>query len=160
MNENEKLIEKFYMSFKNSDPKSMIECYHEEIEFSDPAFPLLKGKQAKAMWAFLCQRKADPNDRSFENISANEKTGSAHWEAKYIFPKTGRKVHNKIDAKFEFKDGKIIKHIDSFDFWNWSSMALGPVGSILGWTPFFQSIVQSEAKKSLDEFIAANAEFR
>jgi len=39
-------------------------------------------------------------------------------------------------------------------------MALGPVGSILGWTPFFQSIVQSEAKKSLDEFIAANAEFR
>jgi hypothetical protein len=37
MNENEKLIEKFYMSFKNSDPKSMIECYHEEIEFSDPA---------------------------------------------------------------------------------------------------------------------------
>ena len=48
---------------------------------------------------------------------------------------------------------------NSFDFWNWSSMALGPVGSILGWTPFFQSIVQSEAKKSLDEFIAANGEY-
>ena len=102
MHPNEKLIEMFYTAFKNSDPKTMAECYHPDVEFSDPVFPYLKGKRAMAMWALLGQRKADPNDRWFENIRADDKTGSAHWEAKYKFPANGRPVHNKIDAKFEF----------------------------------------------------------
>ena len=60
MHPNEKLIEKFYTGFKNSDAQAMIDCYAPDVEFSDPVFPALKGKRAMAMWAMLGERKADP----------------------------------------------------------------------------------------------------
>ena len=160
MHPNHQLIEKFYTGFKNSDVASMLACYHPDVEFSDPVFPSLRGKRAKAMWAFLGQRRADPNDRTFNTVSADAKSGSAHWEAKYVFPATGRKVHNRIDARFEFQDGLIRRHVDTFDFWKWSGMALGPVGSLLGWTPFLQSKVRKQVGAKLDEFIAAHPEFQ
>ncbi len=160
MHDNEKLLEQFYTAFKNSDAKAMIACYHADVEFSDPVFPHLKGQRAKAMWAFLCQRRADPNDRMFDQIQANAQDGSAHWEAKYTLPQTGRRVHNKIDAKFQFKDGKILRHNDSFNLWRWSIMAFGPVGIVFGWTPFFKSKIQKTVRVQLDQFIEANPEFR
>jgi len=160
MNENERLIEKFYTGFKNSDSRAMIECYHADVEFSDPVFPYLKGNQAKAMWAMLTQRKAAPGERTFEKVRADEKTGSAHWEAKYLFPATGRPVHNKIDATFEFKDGKIVKHTDKFDFWKWSGMAMVPAGLLLGWNPILKMIIRRKVRKLLDEFIASHTEFQ
>jgi ketosteroid isomerase-like protein len=160
VHENEKLIERFYTGFKNSDSGAMIECYHPDVEFSDPVFPCLKGKSAKAMWAFLGQRRADPNDRTFGGICADAKQGSAHWEAKYVFPQTGRQVHNIIDAKFEFRDGKIIKHTDSFSFWKWSIMALGPVGVVLGWTPFLKTKIRKRLQNMLNEFVEAHPEFK
>ena len=160
MHDHAKLIEKFYTGFKNSDVASMLACYHPDVTFSDPVFPELRGKRAKAMWAFLGQRRADPNDRTFDNVTADANIGSAHWEAKYVFPQTGRKVHNRIDARFEFKDGLIHRHVDTFDFWKWSAMALGPAGLLLGWTPFLKSKVRKQVGAKLDEFIAAHAEFR
>ena len=42
--------------------------------------------------------------------------GSAHWEADYTFSATKRKVHNVVDARFELRDGLIVKHTDVFDF--------------------------------------------
>ncbi|WP_439151156.1 nuclear transport factor 2 family protein [Winogradskyella sp.] len=51
----------------------------------------------------------------YSNIKTNGNNASAHWEAFFTFSKTGRKVHNKIDASFEFKDGLIIKHTDGFN---------------------------------------------
>jgi ketosteroid isomerase-like protein len=159
MNANEKLIETFYTAFKNSDPATMTACYHPEVEFSDPVFPYLKGKRAMAMWAMLGQRKADPNDRTFESIRADDAKGSAHWEAKYKFPATGRPVHNKIDAQFEFLDGKIRKHTDSFDFWKWSQQAFGPTGLLLGWGPL-KSPVRKRLAQALDKFVEEHPEFR
>lgn len=132
----------------------MIECYHPDVTFSDPVFPGLSGEKAKAMWVFLCQRKADPKDRWFERVRADDLTGSAHWEARYKFPLTGRPVHNKIDARFRFQDGKIREHVDTFDFWKWSRMAFGPMGLLLGWTPFFKKIIQKKLNAALEEFIA------
>lgn len=159
MNQNQKTIARFYTAFQQSDGAAMAACYHPEIVFLDPVFPLLHGKRAMAMWAFLTQRPADPKDRTFGNIEADDDKGSAHWEAKYIFPQTGRRVHNKIDARFEFKDGKIIKHVDTFNFWKWSAMALGPIGLLLGWTGFLKSKVRKQVQAKLDEFIASNASF-
>ena len=113
-----------------------------------------------AMWAMLGERKADPNDRWFENVKADGARGSAHWEAKYKFPLNGRPVHNKIDAQFEFRDGKIVKHTDTFDFWKWSQMALGLPGTLFGWSSFFQSALQKKLRQRLDEFIAAHPEYQ
>ena len=57
------------------------------------------------------------------------KKGSADWTADYLFSKTGRQVFNEIHAEFEFKDGKIFRHHDTFDIWKWSRQALGISGS-------------------------------
>jgi ketosteroid isomerase-like protein len=157
---NETIIESFYTAFQNSNPAGMIEHYHPEVEFSDPVFPLLKGLRAKAMWAMLGARKADPKDRTFTAIKADDQRGSAHWEAKYVFPKTGRPVHNKIDAQFEFRDGKIWRHTDCFDFWKWSTMALGAPGMLLGWTPFLKGKVRAQVAQLLEQFVADHPEFR
>ncbi len=85
---------------------------------------------------------------------------TAHWEPVYSFSQTGRHVHNIIDAEFEFKDGKIIRHIDTFDFWRWSKQALGAPGLLLGWSSFLRNKVSTMAAKSLTAFIDKHPEYQ
>jgi ketosteroid isomerase-like protein len=111
----------------------MIACYHKDIHFEDPAFGVLKGEHAGNMWRMLCASQKDKEFTvTFSDITYQDGKGSAHWEAQYHFSKTGRKVHNKIDATFEFKDGKISKHIDTFNLHRWASQAMGFKGMLLG----------------------------
>jgi len=152
MNSNEKLIETFYTSFQKLDARAMILCYHPDIRFSDPVFLNLSGAEVGEMWRMLCSQ-AKNFELTFADIEADERTGKAHWEARYDFSATGRRVHNKINAEFEFQDGKIIRHKDTFDFWKWSSQALGPVGFILGWTPLLRKKVQKQARERLTKFM-------
>jgi hypothetical protein len=152
MHPNENLIETFYTSFQKLESEAMASCYHPEIRFSDPVFPLLVGAEAGEMWRMLCSQ-AKNFELTFSDIEANDRTGKAHWEALYDFSATGRRVANKIDAAFEFQDGKIIKHTDTFDFWKWSRMALGPVGLLLGWTPLVRKKVQRQASERLSRFM-------
>ena len=89
---------------------------------------------------------------SFDNIQCDILTGTASWEAIYTFSQTGRKVHNKIEASFEFKDGLIISHVDTFDLHLWSKQAFGLKGILLGKTSFFQRKIQERTNYLLDEF--------
>ncbi len=152
MNNNEKLIEHFYNSFKNKDYKAMQDCYADNATFSDAVFQNLNSAQIKAMWEMLIRRGKDLQIR-FQNVSADEKSGSAEWIATYTFSQTGNRVENHIKASFEFENGKIVKHIDAFDFYKWSSQALGLMGKLLGWTSFLQNKVRQTARKSLDDFM-------
>ena len=152
MNRNAELIRKFYTSFKNRDARGMAACYHPAVNFSDEVFTDLEGVRATEMWRMLCERAKDLKIE-FRDIEADESTGRAHWEAWYTFSATGRRVHNKIDARFEFRDGKIIRHRDNFDFWAWSSQALGPMGRLLGWSGFLRNRVRSQAARSLAAFM-------
>ncbi|MBA3631819.1 MAG: nuclear transport factor 2 family protein [Acidobacteria bacterium] len=152
MHPNDGLIENFYTSFQKLDAEAMIRCYHPDVRFSDPVFPNLSAAEAGAMWRMLCSQ-AKNFEATFADVQANERTGKAHWEARYDFSATGRRVHNRIDAEFEFQDGKIIKHTDTFNFWKWSSQALGPVGLLLGWTPMLRKKVQKQAGERLTRFI-------
>ncbi|KAA1247763.1 nuclear transport factor 2 family protein [Aquimarina sp. RZ0] len=129
----------------------MISCYHDDILFEDPAFGILKGDRAKKMWKMLCKNAKDFKVE-FSNIKANDQSGSAHWEAWYIFSQTRRSVHNRIDAQFEFKDGKIIKHTDHFNLHRWASQAIGFKGKLLGGTNFFKKKLQQQTNKLLDKF--------
>ena len=149
----EELITKFYTSFKNKDAAGMAECYHDDVVFSDPAFPELKGWQAGAMWTMLVDRGGADLEVTFDSVQADDNGGSAHWEAKYPFGKAKRPIHNKIDATFEFKDGKIVKHVDRFNFWRWSIMALGPAAIVLGLLPATRAKVQKEAGTGLQMYI-------
>ena len=151
MNTHQKLITDFYAAFQNKDWKTMQACYHDEVSFQDPVFPSLKGKDAKAMWHMLTNASKDLI-LEYNSVEANDHEGSAHWEARYTFSKTGRKVHNIIEAKFEFKDGKIIRHTDKFSFWRWIRMALGTPGLFLGWAPMIRNKVRETAKNNLKLF--------
>lgn len=146
------LIERFYTCFEKRDGNGMAQCYHADIVFSDPVFPLLRGPQAGAMWKMLCAQ-AREFTLTVSGIQADGTAGRAHWEARYLFSATGRRVHNKIDARFQFQDGKIIHHIDRFDFWKWSRMALGPVGLFLGWRPLLKNKVRRQAAKNLERYL-------
>ena len=150
--ENEPIIRTFYEAFARNDSDAMVSCYHDAVEFSDPAFGLLKGADAKNMWRMLVERGKGDIKINYSNVSANEKTGSADWTADYLFSKTNRKVHNEIHAEFEFQDGKILRHTDTFDVWKWSKQALGLPGVLLGWSGFMQNKIRRTALESLREY--------
>lgn len=147
------IIENFYRAFDNLDAESMIDCYHKDIKFEDPAFGVLKGEKVKNMWRMLCHSQKGKDFKvKASNIVYNNMKGTADWEAYYTFSKTGRKVHNVINAEFEFKDGKIINHFDQFDLYKWSKQALGSKGLLLGWTTFFKKKLNTQTNKLLSEF--------
>lgn len=152
MHPNAKLLNDFYSAFQRRDADAMAACYHPEAEFSDEAFVGLRHGGVTSMWRMLCERGKDLR-LEFRDVQADDRTGRAHWEAYYTFSSTGRKVHNIIDAEFEFRDGKILRHRDRFDFHRWSRQALGPMGLLLGWTPFLKNKVQSTARASLEKFM-------
>ncbi len=145
------LIKTFYSGFREQDAEKMISCYHDDVIFEDPAFGKLKATDAKKMWTMLCKNAQDLTIE-FSDIKATDQHGSAHWEAHYTFSKTGRKVHNKIDAQFEFKDGKIIKHTDHFNLHRWASQAIGWKGKLLGGTSFFKKKLQQQTNRLLVKF--------
>lgn len=152
MNANEQLIRDFYEAFAKRDAAGMARCYHPDVFFSDTVFPSLRGKEATAMWAMLCARGKDLEITMTEPLATDE-GGSAHWEAKYTFSQSGRFVHNKIDATFAFRDGKIIRHIDRFSFWAWARQALGPMGLFLGWFGPIKAAVRKKADAGLRDYM-------
>ncbi len=147
------VVGKFYQAFQNLDAESMVACYHREIIFEDPAFGVLTSEKAKNMWRMLCEsQKGKDFIVKFSNIEFLENKGKANWEAYYTFTKTGRKVHNRIKAEFEFKENLIIKHIDSFDLYEWSKQALGFKGVLLGNTSFFKKKLNAQTAQLLVDF--------
>lgn len=149
--ENQQIIQKFYEAFSNKDYATMGGLYHPDTIFTDEAFVNLNASQVADMWEMLIKNGKDLKV-TFSDISATQNTGKAHWDAYYTFSKTRNKVHNSIDATFEFKDGLIFRHRDKFDFHRWSRQALGFVGLLLGWTSFLQNKVSQTAMQQLKRF--------
>jgi hypothetical protein len=150
MHANAALLENFYSAFARRDAAAMAVCYHSQAHFTDAVFDL-RGAQVVAMWRMLCERGTDLRVEH-GGIEADERRGSAHWEAWYSFSATGRKVHNVIEAQFEFKDGLILRHVDRFGFWRWSRQALGAPGLLLGWSGVLRRKVQATAAQNLEKF--------
>jgi ketosteroid isomerase-like protein len=155
----QQVIHEFYSAFQKRDWAAMQSCYHADIEFTDPVFLDLKGKKARAMWHMLSESARDLKIE-FGEVAVSVTTGSCRWEAWYPFSKTGRPVHNRIRAHFEFRDGKIVRHQDHFDLWRWSGMALGFPGKALGWSPWMKGKIRQMASKNLNSFIANHPEYQ
>ena len=149
---NARLLRSFYDAFARRDARAMAACYAPGATFADPVFQL-RGAEIGAMWTMLCQRGADLRVEA-RDVAADDRAGSAHWDAWYTFSATGRPVHNEVEATFTFEDGKIASHRDVFDLWRWSRMALGGKGAWLGWTPLLRKAIRSQARKSLDAWMA------
>ena len=146
-------IQNFYYAFNELDAEAMVSYYHQDLTFQDPAFGTLRGERAKNMWRMLC---ASQNKNEFKvlayNFEVQDEIGKARWEAFYTFGPTGRKVHNIIDAYFEFKDGKMIRHVDDFNLYRWSRRALGWKGTLIGWSPYFKSQLNAKTNHLLDKY--------
>ena len=153
MHPHEALLRRFYEAFQARDAAAMGACYHDDAIFMDPAFGRLKADEVRAMWIMLAAR-ATELEITFEVRHADEGSGAVHWEARYPFSKTGRRVHNKIEAQFGFHEGKILAHRDQFDLWTWSRQALGLPGLLLGWSPWMKAKIQREARMQLAKWIS------
>jgi ketosteroid isomerase-like protein len=147
------LVTTFYTALADRDGEAMAHCYSEDIVFEDPAFGVLTGRDAGDMWRMLCSSATDlAVTHTIETIA--ETTATVNWVANYTFTATGRSVRNDVTATMKFRDGRIIDHRDDFDFWKWSSQALGVPGKFLGWSPFLKAKVQKTTRRSLDAFQA------
>lgn len=149
---NAETIHRLYVALGQRDGEAMAACYTPDATFEDPAFSL-RGEAVGDMWRMLCTRGKDLTVEA-SGIDADASTGRAHWVATYTFSGSGRKVVNRIDARFTFRDGLIATHVDTFDLWRWASQALGPVGLLLGWTPFLRAKIRGQAAQSLAKFSA------
>ncbi|MBV6644081.1 MAG: nuclear transport factor 2 family protein [Cyclobacteriaceae bacterium] len=149
----EELIENFYKAFAAGDAQTMSESYHSQLVFQDPIFGPLNKIEASAMWAMLIERAAGQLQIKYGNISAHDNRGQCKWEATYKFGNKKRQVHNIIYADFRFSDGKIIRHLDQFNFWKWSQMALGIPGYLLGFTPIIRNQVKNKSDLLLKKYL-------
>lgn len=153
---NARLIERFYGAFGRRDVDAMLSCYHPQVVFSDPVFGTLAAAETGAMWRMLNGRARDLRIEC-RDVRANESNGRAHWEAWYTFAATGRPVHNRIDAEFQFADALIVRHVDRFSLWRWAAMALGAKGALLGWVPSVRGAIRAQAARGLAAFRASGA---
>lgn len=153
MHTNKALIHRFYQAFQQKDYQTMQACYAPDADFSDPVFQGLNGVEAGYMWEMLIKQGKDL-ELSYDAVQADEASGSAQWTASYTFTSTKKYVVNHINARFIFKDGLIQSHLDHFDFYTWSKQALGPIGLVLGWTPFLKNKVRGQARENLRRFMA------
>lgn len=149
---NQETVQQFYEAFKKADGDAMAACYADQASFSDPVFPQLTSHEVQGMWRMLCARSRDLKlDYQLKKI--DDRHFQVNWDAFYTFTKTGRKVHNRIEAHIELDQGRIVRHQDHFDFWRWSRQALGLPGLLLGWTPILRNAVRKEAAQALQSFL-------
>ncbi len=71
MHPNEQRITDFYTAFASKNPGPMRAAYAPDAEFSDPAFPHLKGAAVGDMWAMLCEQAKDFR-LEFRDVKADE----------------------------------------------------------------------------------------
>jgi ketosteroid isomerase-like protein len=146
--DNQATIERFYEAFGQCNGAAMTACYAPDAHFRDPAFGDLEGDEIGAMWRMLTGRATDLEIELHEH-EAGEETGSAHWIARYTFS-TGRPVVNDIQASFRFAgDGRIVDHVDEFDFRSWAKQALGPSGHLVALLPPLRSKARAKALEQL-----------
>lgn len=144
----QQVIATFYEAFKKLDYQTMGSCYHSESTFEDPVFGQLNHEETVAMWQMLCER-ADQFQLTYEI----DPPVTCRWKASYQFSKTKRRVDNEITSRFEFKEGKIYRQVDSFSLWKWSRQALGTIGLLLGWFGPFQTQIKEQAVSGLHRYM-------
>jgi uncharacterized protein len=147
-------VDRFYSALARGDGEAMAACYADDIVFEDPAFGILRGRDAGDMWRMLCARSTDLRVE-YTIEGQTDSSATVAWVAHYTFGPTGRAVRNVIAARLTLRDGEIIDHRDRFDLWKWASQALGVRGKLLGWSPPLKAKVRRTALGGLAAFQAA-----
>jgi hypothetical protein len=154
-------IQRLYQAFERRDGEAMQALYAPQATFDDPVFSLHGAHEIGGMWRMLC-RSARKRSRDEWSLRAGDfrvdgRRGSAHWEATYLYGTADYRVHNIVEAAFEFNDdGLILSHVDHFDFAAWARQALGLPGRLLGWSPWLQRYARRQAADKLARFLASH----
>lgn len=155
MSEGAEIAKSFYEAFHRRDAATMNSFYAEKVSFSDPVFPSLNGKETRAMWDMLT-KSAKEFSVEHKVVGASQSHADVEWVASYLFSRTGRHVVNKVRTHMKIVNGRIVEQKDDFDFSVWAKQAFGFVGTLIGWTPFFQKKVQATAREGLEKHMAKN----
>ena len=148
------MITSFYQAFKSMEVDRMLAHYHPQVIFEDPAFGELNYEEVCAMWHMLIESQRGQDFQiSYRITSEDEQEGKANWEAHYTFSRTGRRVHNVIEAHMRFEQGQIIQHHDNFNLHRWAGQALGWSGRLIGWTPYFRKQLQAQTNRMLKRYM-------
>lgn len=151
----EQVANNFYSAFQQKNANGMIECYHQDLQFEDPAFGKLSYAQTCSMWKMLCESAKDLSIE-YSILKSEDNYVEVRWIAEYSFSKTGKFVHNEIIAQLMFRDGKIIQHTDNFDLFKWAKQAMGLQGWLIGSTPFFRKKLQQQTNYQLAKYMQKN----
>lgn len=144
---------RFYTALAARDWQTVGRLYADDARFDDPAFVGLDAAQVRAMWRMLLGRAGDDSRVSYEVLADTPEAARVRWTARYTFSQTGRPVLNVITAQLTLRDGRIVRHIDAFDFFRWSRQALGLPGWLLGWTGFLRGKVRAQVRRTLAAFM-------
>ena len=108
------------------------------------------------MWRMLLTRA---EDLAIEVKIAEDGPSRAQvdWVAHYTFGATGRPVVNLVHTEMSVSVGRIVRQVDQFSLWRWSSQALGVRGLLLGWTPAVRTRIRTQAARSLKDFARAES---
>ncbi len=147
------LIERLYTGLDSHDGEAMAACYAPQAVFEDPAFGELRDGAPADMWRMLTGN-AKQLDVTVLEREADDRTGTAVWEAHYKFAQTGRDVVNTVHSRFVFEGGLIVDQRDSFDLRAWAAQALGPAGKLLGLTPLLGPMIRRRTAGQLAAYRA------
>jgi ketosteroid isomerase-like protein len=156
--ENHITVKRFYEALMAKDAEGMAKLYHDEARFDDPVFEGLQGEEVRNMWRMLLDRATDDFKVEVQEVEEDDRQGVARWEAWYTYSATNRKIHNKIKASFEIKDGLITYHNDCFTLWTWLGQAYGIKGLLMGWAPWVRTKLRSGARSALVKYGAKRLE--
>jgi ketosteroid isomerase-like protein len=146
-------IQALYAALDRHDGDAAAACYTDDAVFEDPAFGRLTHGSVKDMWRMLATRSPDLSVTLHGyGVDEDGSGGWAQWSATYTFTSTGRAVLNEINARFQFADGLIREHLDTFPLRRWGAQALGAKGAVLGTTPLLGRIVRRQTRANLDAY--------
>ena len=144
-------VRAFYDAFGRGDATAMNACYATDIVFTDPVFATIEGDRPRAMWTMLCAALRDFS-LTYEIASVAGDVAVVDWIASYTYTATGRPIRNIVRSTLTVHDGRIVRQTDRFDLWRWSAQALGPVGTLLGWSPQIRQRIRATAAARLAAF--------
>ena len=156
MSDTRAVVERFYEALARRDSSAMAASYENDAAFTDPVFGELRGEAVRDMWRMLLGRSSGDMTTSIVHLggSADGTTLQMHVTIDYTFSRTGNRVSNRIATFMTFRDGRIARQTDDFDFYRWARQAFGIAGWAAGWMPAFRRKVQSEAAAGLARFQA------
>lgn len=153
-------VANFYDAFARRDFRAMGASYSDSSGpvFSDPIFPGLEAREARAMWHMILESAHDLQ-LTYQIEEMTESSARVAWRAIYTFSSTGNKVVNEVVSTLQIENGKIVQQKDEFDLCNWAGQALGSFKSYLVcWFP--DRTIRSQAATNLKSFIDRHPEYR